>query len=149
MFLQVICVPLGMCLLVFLGFFRIFGHFSQCGNFRIFLSFRFFVKSILEKLEVLKLLFLPFSYDVVKNHFHGVFSQVSEFFVFPHCESTSLTCPWFDKRLFGQTTFIEKPLIAMNQEKNWRDSIHSFILLRKFPIFSSAYVALKLILPLS
>ena len=29
---------------------------SQCGNFRIFLSFRFYVKSILENLEVLQLL---------------------------------------------------------------------------------------------
>ena len=28
----------------------------QCGNFRIFLSLRFYVKSILENLEVLKLL---------------------------------------------------------------------------------------------
>ena len=33
---------------------------AQCGNFRIFLSLRFYVKSILENLEVLKLLFLPF-----------------------------------------------------------------------------------------
>ena len=30
------------------------------GNFRIFLSLRFYVKSILENLEVLKLLFCPF-----------------------------------------------------------------------------------------
>ena len=36
------------------------AHFAQCWNFRIFLSFRFFVKSILENLEVLKLLFLQF-----------------------------------------------------------------------------------------
>ena len=33
---------------------------SQCENYRIFLSFRFYVKSILETLEVLKLPFLPF-----------------------------------------------------------------------------------------
>ena len=33
---------------------------AQCGNFRIFLSFRFYVKSIFENLEVLKLLVLPF-----------------------------------------------------------------------------------------
>ena len=32
----------------------------QCGNFMIFLSLRFYVKSILEDLEVLKLPFLPF-----------------------------------------------------------------------------------------
>ena len=30
---------------------------SQCGNFRIFLSFRFYVKSTLENVEVLKLPF--------------------------------------------------------------------------------------------
>ena len=30
---------------------------AQCGNFRIFLSLRFYVKSILENLEVLKLQF--------------------------------------------------------------------------------------------
>ena len=33
---------------------------QQCGNFRIFLSFRFYVNLILENLEVLKLPFLPF-----------------------------------------------------------------------------------------
>ena len=33
---------------------------AQCGKFKIFLSLRFYVKSILEKLEVLKLQFLPF-----------------------------------------------------------------------------------------
>ena len=33
---------------------------SQCGNFRTFLSFRFYVKSLSESLEVLKLPFLPF-----------------------------------------------------------------------------------------
>ena len=33
---------------------------TQCGNFRIFLSFRFYVKSILESLEVQKLPVLPF-----------------------------------------------------------------------------------------
>ena len=33
---------------------------SQCGNFIIFLSLRFYVKSILGNLEVPKLLFLPF-----------------------------------------------------------------------------------------
>ena len=33
---------------------------SQCGNFKIFLSLRFYVKSILDYLEVLKLQFLPF-----------------------------------------------------------------------------------------
>ena len=33
---------------------------SQCGNFRIFLSFSFYVKSILKNLEVLKLPFLSF-----------------------------------------------------------------------------------------
>ena len=32
---------------------------SQCGNLRIFLSLKFYVKSILENLEVLKLPFLP------------------------------------------------------------------------------------------
>ena len=32
----------------------------DCGNFRTFLSFRFYVKSILEKLEDVKLPFLPF-----------------------------------------------------------------------------------------
>ena len=31
--------------------------YAQCGNFRIFLSFRFHVKSFLENVEVLKLLF--------------------------------------------------------------------------------------------
>ena len=30
---------------------------AQCGNFRIFLSLRFYVKSILEHIEVLKLPF--------------------------------------------------------------------------------------------
>ena len=34
--------------------------FAQCGNFRIFQSFRFYVKSILKNLEVLKLPFLQF-----------------------------------------------------------------------------------------
>ena len=34
--------------------------FSQCGNFIKFLSLRFYVKSILENLEVLKMPFLPF-----------------------------------------------------------------------------------------
>ena len=34
---------------------------AQCGNFRIFLSLRFYVKSILENLEFLKLPFLPLS----------------------------------------------------------------------------------------
>ena len=33
------------------------GNISQCGNFMIFLSFRFYVKSILENLGVLKLQF--------------------------------------------------------------------------------------------
>ena len=33
---------------------------TQCGNGRIFLTLRFYVKSIVEILEVLKLLFLPF-----------------------------------------------------------------------------------------
>ena len=33
---------------------------TQCGNFKIFLSLRFYVKSILENLEVRKLPFLPF-----------------------------------------------------------------------------------------
>ena len=32
----------------------------QCGNFRIFTLFTFYVKSILENLEVVKLPFLPF-----------------------------------------------------------------------------------------
>ena len=32
---------------------------SQCGNFRIFLSLSFYLKSILENQEVLKLPFLP------------------------------------------------------------------------------------------
>ena len=35
------------------------GGFTQCGKLRIFLSLRFYVKSILENVEVLKLLFLP------------------------------------------------------------------------------------------
>ena len=35
-------------------------QFSQCGYFRIFLSLRFYVKSILKSLEVLKVPFLPF-----------------------------------------------------------------------------------------
>ena len=33
---------------------------SQCGNFRILLSFRFYVKSTLENFKVLKVSFLPF-----------------------------------------------------------------------------------------
>ena len=33
---------------------------TKCGNFMIFLSFRFYVKSIFKNLEVLKLLFLLF-----------------------------------------------------------------------------------------
>ena len=33
---------------------------AQCGNFRIFLSFRFYVKSTLENLEVLKLPFFAY-----------------------------------------------------------------------------------------
>ena len=33
---------------------------SQCGNFKIFLLFRFYAKSPFENLEVLKLSFLPF-----------------------------------------------------------------------------------------
>ena len=37
-----------------------FGKNTHCGNLRIFLSLRFYVKSILESLEVLKLPFLPF-----------------------------------------------------------------------------------------
>ena len=36
------------------------GALTQSGNFRIFLSFIFYVKSILENPEVLKMLFLPF-----------------------------------------------------------------------------------------
>ena len=36
------------------------GLKSQCGNFRIFLLLRFYVKSILENVEVLKLLFCNF-----------------------------------------------------------------------------------------
>ena len=35
-------------------------RYSQCGNFRILLSFRFSVKSILGNLKVLKLTLLPF-----------------------------------------------------------------------------------------
>ena len=38
----------------------IVGNGSQCGNFRIFLSFRFYVKSTLENLEVPTLLFWTF-----------------------------------------------------------------------------------------
>ena len=34
--------------------------FTKCGNFKIFLSFRFYFKSILKNLEVLKLQFLQF-----------------------------------------------------------------------------------------
>ena len=34
--------------------------YTQCGNFMIFLSFRFHVKLILENLEVVKLPFVPF-----------------------------------------------------------------------------------------
>ena len=33
------------------------ADFAQCGNFRIFLFFKFYVKSILENLEVLKMPF--------------------------------------------------------------------------------------------
>ena len=33
------------------------GNLEQCGNFKIFLSFRFYVKSTLENIEVLKLPF--------------------------------------------------------------------------------------------
>ena len=36
------------------------GIKTQCGSFRIFLSLRFYVKSILDILEVQKLPFLPF-----------------------------------------------------------------------------------------
>ena len=36
------------------------SFYSQCGNFMIFLSLRFYVKTILENLDVLKLQFLPF-----------------------------------------------------------------------------------------
>ena len=35
-------------------------NYSQCGNYRIFLSFRFYVKSILENLGVLKVPFLQY-----------------------------------------------------------------------------------------
>ena len=41
-------------------FFNLAPHISQCGNFRIFLSLWFYVKSILENLEGLKLPFVPF-----------------------------------------------------------------------------------------
>ena len=36
------------------------GSKTQCGNFRIVLPLRFYVKSILENLKVIKLPFLPF-----------------------------------------------------------------------------------------
>ena len=36
------------------------ARMSQCGKFRISLSFRFYVKSTLENIEVLKVPFLPF-----------------------------------------------------------------------------------------
>ena len=38
---------------------KLIKQIPQCGNVRIFLSLRFYVKSILENVEVLKLLFLP------------------------------------------------------------------------------------------
>ena len=38
--------------------FREKDYTSQYGNFKIFLSFRFYVKSILENLEILKMPFL-------------------------------------------------------------------------------------------
>ena len=42
---------------------------TQCGNFRIFPSLKFYVKSILENLEVLKLPFLPiFGLQSAKIH---------------------------------------------------------------------------------
>ena len=34
--------------------------FTQCGNFRIFLSFRFYMKPILKDLEVVNMPILPF-----------------------------------------------------------------------------------------
>ena len=40
--------------------YRYFMTRTQCGNFRIFLSFRFYVKSTLKNLEILKLWLLPF-----------------------------------------------------------------------------------------
>ena len=42
---------------------RNFCQMTQCGNFRIFLSLRFYVKSILEILEVLKLPFFHFRHS--------------------------------------------------------------------------------------
>ena len=53
------------------SFFALCCGETQCGNFRIFLSHRFCVKSILQNLEVLKTPFLPFwgnfSHQTCKN----------------------------------------------------------------------------------
>ena len=46
-------------LIFWVYFFKKVTH-AQCGNFRIFLPFRFYVKSIFEILEVLKVLFCHF-----------------------------------------------------------------------------------------
>ena len=46
--------------LVYLNEYNVVSTFPQCGNFMIFPSLRFYVKSGLENLDVLKLPFLPF-----------------------------------------------------------------------------------------
>ena len=42
-----------------------FQKCTQCGNFKIFLQLRFYVKSILENLEVLKLPFIAISWALI------------------------------------------------------------------------------------
>ena len=47
------------------------GQWPQCANFRIFLSFRFYVKSILDNVEVLKIAFFAIlgtlNFDILVN----------------------------------------------------------------------------------
>ena len=46
----------------------IVGNGSQCKNFRIFLSFRFYVKSTLENLDVLKLPGVFWHFIKIRSH---------------------------------------------------------------------------------
>ena len=65
------------------GFLKV--QISQCGNFSIFLSFRFYVKSTFGMLEVQKVPFLPFSHkksiDSIEKCF-SCFAQCGNFKIF-------------------------------------------------------------------
>ena len=52
------------------------NQIPQCGNFRIFLSIRFYVKLVLVTLEPQKLLFYPFEQLFILNFWKMTFSSV-------------------------------------------------------------------------